>query len=163
VSLLFPPAQISAIQFALQSNSPISFQFTLGINWPLPPKGVYSESSPGKHCGHTMASAANSENLANWLASEFPYLCGASSPNNLTNETNADVASLFLTFFGVTGQKTNAQILAGALACYATSTNLAGTAGGQYGFNSSGGTRSKTYNVGRNGTSIGLSNKHVLR
>ena len=32
-------------------------------------------------------------NLANWLASQFPYLYGASSANNMTGKTNADVAA----------------------------------------------------------------------
>ena len=42
----------------------------------------------------------SSESLANWLATNFPYLYGAHSPNDLTNQTNATVAALFLTFFG---------------------------------------------------------------
>jgi hypothetical protein len=101
----------------------------------------------------------NSTSLANWLAINFPYLYGAHSSNNLTNKTNADVAALFLQFFGAGGQKTQAQILAGALASYATSSTLAGTTAKQYGFNSStGGTGAKTYNVGSNGTAIGLVN-----
>jgi hypothetical protein len=69
------------------------------------------------------------------------------------------VAALFLTFFSVTGQKTNAQILGGALASYATNSGLAGTIAGAYGFNTSvNGTGAKTYNVGSYGTAIGLSN-----
>jgi hypothetical protein len=113
--------------------------------------------------GQTLINSLNggptSHNLANWLATQFPYLYGANSPNNITNKTNADVAALFMTFFGVSGQKTNAQILAGALAAYVTNTSLAGTVAGQYGFNTStGGTGAKTYNVGSNGSAIGLSN-----
>ncbi len=57
------------------------------------------------------------------------------------------------------GQKTSAQILAGALATYATSSNLSGTVATSYGFNSSpGGTGLKVYNVGSYGTAVGLSN-----
>jgi hypothetical protein len=113
--------------------------------------------------GQALINALNggptSQNLANWLATQFPYLYGVNSANNLTNKTNADVAALFLTFFNVSGQKTQAQLLGGALASYATSTSLAGTIAGQYGFNvSTAGTGSKTYNVGSNGTAIGLSN-----
>jgi hypothetical protein len=97
--------------------------------------------------------------LANWLATNFPHLYGPLSSNNLTGKTNADVAALFMTFFNVTGQKTYAQVLAGALASYATNTNLSGTVAGQYGFNTSpGGTGSKTYNVGSYGAAIGLVN-----
>jgi hypothetical protein len=98
--------------------------------------------------------------LANWLASNFPNLYGSSSPNSLTGKTNADVAALFLQVFGVTGQKTNAQILAGALAVYSTSSTLAGgTYAAGYGFTvSTGGTGVKLFNTGSNGTAIGLMN-----
>ena len=50
--------------------------------------------------------------------------------------------------------------MAGALADYATSTTLAGgSMAAGYGFNvSTAGTGAKTYNVGSNGTAIGLSN-----
>jgi hypothetical protein len=113
--------------------------------------------------GQALITALNggptSKTLANWLATQFPYLYGASSTNNMTNKTNADVAALFMTFFNVTGQKTDAQILAGALASYVTSSTLAGTTAGKYGFNTStSGTGTKTYNVGANGAAIGLMN-----
>jgi len=102
---------------------------------------------------------ASSKTLANWLATNFPWLYGAHSSNNLTNQTNTNVAALFLTFFGAGGQKTNAQIMAGALASYVTSSTLAGTTAKSYGFNSSaGGTGAKGYNVGSDGSAIGLVN-----
>jgi len=103
---------------------------------------------------------SSSKALATWLATTFPRLYGASSSNNLTGKTNTDVAALFLTFFGVTGQKTNAQIMAGALAVYSTNSALAGgTYASKYGFDvSSAGTGVKVYNTGGNGTAIGLSN-----
>jgi len=98
--------------------------------------------------------------LATWLATNFPYLYGAKSGSDLTGKTNADVAALFMRFFGVTGAKTNAQILGGALAAYVTNSNLAGSSSAAaYGFNvSPGGTGTKSYNVGSYGTAIGLSN-----
>jgi hypothetical protein len=100
-----------------------------------------------------------SESLANWLANSFPYLYGAHSSNDLTNQTNSTVAALFLTFFGQGGQKTSAQVLAGALASYVTSSTLAGTTATGYGFNSSaGGTGGKVYNVGSDGSAMGLVN-----
>ncbi len=100
-----------------------------------------------------------STNLANWLASQFPYLYGASSAYDMTNKSNADVAALFVAFFNVRGQRTNAQVLAGALAVYVTNKTLAGTTAQRYGFNISiSGTGAKTYNVGSNGAAIGLSN-----
>jgi hypothetical protein len=102
--------------------------------------------------------------LANWLAQNFPYLYGANAPtgDNLTNASNATVAALFQTFFGESGQKTDAQIMAGALASWFTDTNLnANTASLASKFNfkvEAGGSGSLTYNVGSNGTAIGLSN-----
>jgi hypothetical protein len=106
-----------------------------------------------------MNGSSSSKTLANWLATNFPYLYGAHSSNNLTNQTNTQVAALFLTYFGASGQKTSAQILAGALASYVTSSTLAGTTATGYGFNSSaGGTGAKGYNVGSDGSAIGLVN-----
>ena len=101
--------------------------------------------------------------LGNWLASNFPYLYGAHSSNNMAGKSNTTVAALFLTFFGEGGQKTDAQILAGALASYVTSSTLTGsTKSVGFGFNNSpGGTGAKGINVGSNGTAIGLSNNTV--
>ena len=93
--------------------------------------------------------------LGDWLASNFPCMFG-----NLAGKNNATVAALFMTDFGVKGEKTYAQVLAGAFACYFTSSNLGGgSASAQFGFNvTPGGTGSKTFNVGSLGTVIGLQN-----
>jgi hypothetical protein len=97
----------------------------------------------------------SSTKLGDWLAATFPCLYGS-----LAGKQNSVVALQFLTYFNVKGQKTYAQILAGALASYATSSTLAGgNMAAAYGFNvSSTGTGAKTYNVGSNGTAIGLAN-----
>ena len=104
--------------------------------------------------------SATSNKLANWLASTFPALYGAGSSNNLTNKTNTDVANLFLTFFNVKGTKTDAQVMAGALAAYVTNATLAGsTVAGRFGFTlTAAGTGSKYWNTGSNGAAIGLAN-----
>lgn len=93
--------------------------------------------------------------LGNWLAGNFPCLYG-----NLAGKANSVVAAQFMTYFNVTGQKTYAQVMGGALACYVSSSTISGTTkAGKYGFNvSSGGTGAKTYNVGSLGTVLGLSN-----
>ena len=105
----------------------------------------------------------SSTKLGNWLASNFPYLYGAHSSNNMAGKSNTAVAALFLAFFNEGGQKTNAQILAGALASYVTSSALTGsTKSVGFGFNNSpGGTGAKGINVGGYGTAIGLSNNTV--
>ncbi len=103
---------------------------------------------------------SSSKKLATWLATNFSYLYGANagSANNLTGKTNTQVAALFKSYFSVSGQKTSAQTLAVALAVYVTDSDLAGTSAVKYGFNvSSSGTGAKTYNVGSNGSAIGLS------
>jgi len=96
-----------------------------------------------------------SKNLGNWLASNFGCLFG-----DLGGKQNSDVAARFLDYFNVKGTKTYAQILAGALACYATSSTLAGgKMAAKYGFDvSSTGVGNKFYNVGSNGAAIGLAN-----
>ena len=100
--------------------------------------------------------------LANWLATNFPCLYGSSAPagNNLTGKSNSDVANLFLAKFGVSGTKTDAQVMSVALASYFTSTSLGGGAGPvKFGFNQTpGGTGAKLFNVGSFGTALGLQN-----
>lgn len=119
--------------------------------------------------GQYLISIANgggtSTALANWLATQMPALFGATSANNLTGKKNSDVAALFTTLFKVSGTKTNAQVMASALAVYITSTSLSGTDAlmvaqrTKFRFNSStGGTGVKTWNVGSYGTAIGLVN-----
>ena len=105
-------------------------------------------------------SMPNSPALANWLANNFPCLYGANAgANNLTGKSDSQVAAFFLTFFNVKGQKTDAQVLGAALACYVTSAVLAGNNAASYGFNvSTMGTGAKTYNVGAYGAAIGLAN-----
>lgn len=106
---------------------------------------------------------ANPTNLGNWLANSYPALFG-----NLLGKTNSQVAAQFITYFKVTGAKTMAQIMAGALAVYVTDTDLSGSGGAigtartKFHFNSSTtGTGAKTYNVGAYGTALGLSNYTV--
>lgn len=93
--------------------------------------------------------------LGTWLATTYGCLFG-----NLNGQPNTVVAAQFLTYFNVTGTKTYAQVMAGALADYATSSTLAGgNVAAGYGFNvSPTGTGAKTYNVGLNGAAIGLAN-----
>jgi hypothetical protein len=108
----------------------------------------------------------NSTAMANWLATQLPYLCGASAgTSNLTGKKNSDVAALFIAYFKGGATKTNAQIMAAAIAVFITSTNLSGTDANmvaqraKFRFNSStGGTGVKTWNVGSYGTAIGLVN-----
>lgn len=93
--------------------------------------------------------------LGNWLANSYPCLFSF-----LSGKSNTQVAAQFLAYFSVKGQKTWAQVMAGALAAYVTDPNLiGGNNAAKYGFNvSSPGTGGKLYNVGAYGSVLGLSN-----
>jgi 5-hydroxyisourate hydrolase-like protein (transthyretin family) len=104
---------------------------------------------------------ASSTALGNWLASNFNCLFGS-----LKGAPNSAVASQFLTYFSISGQKTYAQIMAAALASYATDSTLAGgNMAASYGFHVSStgtGTGTKVYNVGSDGAAIGLSGSYTV-
>jgi hypothetical protein len=102
---------------------------------------------------------SNSTALANYLATTYPKLYGC-----LANKSNADIAALFLTDFSVQGAKVDAQVLAVALATYATNSTLAGgTQATQFGFqvSSTGVTLNALFNVGNDGAAVGVPNNTV--
>jgi hypothetical protein len=99
-------------------------------------------------------SMPNQPALGNWLAANYPCLFG-----NLAGKSNSVVAAQFIAYFKVRGTKTYAQVMAGALATYVTDSDLAGSGATGAGFNvSTSGTGAKLYNVGSNGTVLGLAN-----
>jgi hypothetical protein len=107
--------------------------------------------------------------LAHWLATNFANLYGASSGSdfgygNLDGKTNAQIAAYFLTLFSQSGQKTEAQVLAVALAAYATNSTLAGgTYAAGYGFTvNATGTGAATWNVGSNGAAFCVADNSTL-
>lgn len=119
----------------------------------------YWQNKNGQALIRSLNGGPTSTGLANWLASNFPYLYGLYSANDLTGKSNADVAALFVKFFKVKGTKTNAQILAAALAVYVTDSALAGDAAVSAGFNvSATGTGFRVFNVGSCGAAAGLDN-----
>jgi protocatechuate 3,4-dioxygenase beta subunit len=100
--------------------------------------------------------------LGDWLASNFPNLFGT-----LAGKNNWDVAAYFVTLFkakGPNAPKTEAQVMAGALAAYVTNSTLAGgnyAAG--YGFTvNNSGTGAATWNVGDNGEAFGVADNTTL-
>lgn len=107
----------------------------------------------------------NSTALGNWLAANFPHLWGNNSPSwrNLSGKSNTAVAAFFRHVFSNCGSpKTEAQMLAVALAVYVTDSDLAGNTAAARGFNvSAAGTGAKCYNIGCYGSSIGLSNNRT--
>ncbi len=114
---------------------------------------------------NSLNGSSSSKALGNWLASNFSNLYGSSAgSNNMTNKTNSQVAAYFLTLFNQTGTKTAAQVLATALAVYATNSTLAGGSyAASYGFTvNASGTGSRTYNVGTNGAGFGVANNTTV-
>ena len=135
---------------------------------PPPPFGVGDAATMGfwqnKNGQFLINNApAGPPTLANWLATTFPCLYGATAPasDNLTGKPNSAVAALFITKFSKTGQaKQECQVFSVALACYFTSTSLGGGTGPvKFGFNQTpGGTGAKLFNVGPYGTALGFIN-----
>lgn len=79
---------------------------------------------------------ANATQLGNWLSSTFSNMY-----SDLAGRTNAEIATLYQTLFKRNGKtspggppKLDAQVMAVALAVYATNETLAGTVAADYGF-----------------------------
>jgi hypothetical protein len=102
--------------------------------------------------------------VANWLAATLPNMFGASSGNDLTGRTNADVAALFQQDFALKGVKLDAQVLATALSVYATNATLDSTGvAAQYGFTVSGDSLGAAgVSVGSDGDAFGVANNTTM-
>jgi hypothetical protein len=102
--------------------------------------------------------------LADWLATTFPNLYGATAgANNLTGQTNVQVAAFYLTQFGLHGPKVEAEVLATALSVYATTLSLGSTAGQAYGFTVDAyGLGARSFNVGTDGAAFGVPDDTTL-
>ncbi|HEY7310781.1 MAG TPA: choice-of-anchor Q domain-containing protein [Gemmataceae bacterium] len=102
--------------------------------------------------------------LSAWLAATFPNLYGVSAgANNLTGETNAQVAAFFLSQDALPAPKVEAEVLAAALNVYATTLSLGGTAAQAFGFRvSDAGLGADSVNVGPDGAAFGVANRTAL-
>jgi hypothetical protein len=116
------------------------------------------QNKNGQNLIKSLNGGAMATQLGAWLAATFPNMFGA-----LAGKTNADVAAFYQSRFKVKGQKLDAQVLATALACYVTSSNLAGTAATSYGFLvTEYGVSIATYDIGASGAAFGVANYSIL-
>jgi hypothetical protein len=94
----------------------------------------------------------------------FVNLYRAGSGNDLAGKGNAYVAALFQADFVMKGVKLDAQVLAAALAVYATNATLDPTqVAASYGFVVSGdGVGAATWNVGSAGDAFGVANNTTM-
>jgi hypothetical protein len=101
--------------------------------------------------------------LSSWLAASFSNLYGAGSANNLSGETNAQVAAFYQSRFALSGSNLEAEVLATALNVYTTTQSLGGSIGQTYGFTvSADGLGADSFNVGADGAAFGVANKTTL-
>jgi hypothetical protein len=102
--------------------------------------------------------------LGDWLAATFVNMYGANSGNDLASQSNAYVAALFQQDFLEQGPKLDAQVLATALAVYATNATLdSNQVAAAYGFIVSGyGVGTATVNVGSSGDAFGVANNTTM-
>ena len=108
---------------------------------------------------------ATATKLGNWLATNFPNLCGTSAgANNLAGKTNTQVAAFFVAKFGLKGPKLDAQMMSVAFATYVTNSALAGgMVAAKYGFIVNMlGTANATIGVGSGGAAFGVANNSTL-
>ncbi len=102
--------------------------------------------------------------LSTWLATSFSNLYGSGAGvNNLTGESNAQVAAFYKTQYALPGSNVEAQVLVTALNVYATTLSLGGTIGQGYGFTiSADGLGADSFNVGAGGAAFGVAKKTTL-
>jgi len=121
------------------------------------------QNKNGQRLLDSLNGGAGATQLGSWLATTFPNLFGAPSPQDLAGMTNAEVADYYRLVFKakrskkLTAKKLEAQIMAVALASYVTNSTLAGTTAEAYGFLvTEHGLGVATFNIGDNGAAFGV-------
>jgi len=101
------------------------------------------------------------QTLGQWLATNFPNLYGgANGAPNLSNFTNSQIGIFYMGLFNQQNMlKVDAEVMATALAVFATTQSLGGNVGQFYGFFvDSFGLGAYTWNIGFNGPAMGVPN-----
>jgi hypothetical protein len=161
------------------SALPISDGGSLGENYnfgerPATTGGVTTGQTAGigfwqNNKGQALIKALNggaaTTQLGHWLAVTFPNMYAS-----LDGMSNAGVAGFYKTLFARNANtspggppKTDAQVMATALAVYVTNQTLAGSTAAAYGFQvSATGVGTRTFNVGNRGAAFGVANNTSL-
>jgi hypothetical protein len=136
----------------------------LGVKHGLTGDIGFWHNSSGQALINSFNGGSTATALSSWLATAFPNLYGASAGgNNLTAQSDAQVAAFYLSQFALPSPTVEAQVLATALNVYATTTSLGGTAGQAYGFTvTATGLGADSFNVGADGGAFGVANKTTL-
>jgi hypothetical protein len=135
-----------------------------GVTHGLTGDAGFWHNSSGQALIDSFNGGSSATALSAWLATSFPNLYGAGAGgNNLSGQTNAQVAAFFESQFALPSPTVEAQVLATALDVYATTLSLGGTAGQAYGFTvTATGLGADSYNVGSDGAAFGVANKTTL-
>ncbi len=151
-------AAIASIVLEGCTSAGINYDFSLvgsGTSTCQTQSSSYWCGSQGQSLIKCLNGGSSQTGLGNWLAATCPNLFGG-----LKGCSNSQVASYCKTLSGGNAnQQACGQVLATALCAYVTDSNLGGNAGASYGFTvTANGLGSSTWNVGTNGSGVGLSN-----
>ena len=112
----------------------------------------------------TKTNGGTGQTLGQWLASTFPKLYGAGSPNNLSTFSNAQVGTYYRVLFNMFNTNMlDAEVLSLALYIYATTSSLGGTAGTMYNLQvDANGLGAYLFNIGSHGAAFGVASGTTL-
>jgi hypothetical protein len=155
-----PPFPATATVYPTATVTSLGQKVTHGLTGDA---GFWHNSS-GQALINSFNRGSSATALSAWLATSFPNLYGAGAGgNNLSGQTNAQVAAFFQSQFVLPSPTVEAQVLATALDVYATTLWLGGTAGQAYGFTvTATGLGADSDNVGSDGAAFGVANKTTL-
>jgi uncharacterized repeat protein (TIGR01451 family) len=154
---------ISVIVLSGCNNVATGYDFgQMGISHGLTATIGFWNNQNGQALLNSLGTTSSGQTLANWLAASFPNLFGKNAPafnvnstigTNLTNQSDSNVASYFVSLFNAGSMKPYAQVLATAFAVFTTTNSLdTGTTSRalatKFGFTlTNGGAGSATYTV----------------
>ena len=145
-------------------DNPIGTNQTAGIG--------FWQNKNGQNLIKSLNGGENSIQLGNWLSATFPNMYGVNAgANNLAGMNNAEVSQFYKDLFrrnkktatGGGPPKMDAQVMAVALATYATNENLAGTTAESYGFVvTENGVGTTSFDIGNHGFAFNVADNTTI-